>query len=371
MNVYINQITGNSKVKSILNKILESKNIPQALLFIGADGVGKENAALNFIKALNYQVPSDNPEKRIDIISKFSEPYVKYIFPLPRGKNETEHNDPYEKLSENELDLILQEVEKKSLNNFYQMSIPKANTIKINSIRDIKKFLSMNYEDIEFRSIIISQAHLMNEEAQNSLLKSLEEPPKNVVFILTTSAPEKLKPTIISRCWIINFQPLNNEEVVEILVNNFDIEKEIAKKVAPFTSGSVSEAILLLENDFDKLLDKTIIILRNSFAGRFHSALSEFEEILSDGDQIKIKLIIRLFITWINDFQKYRINRLDKIYYNDYLETLEKFNSKYPEIDVSKVIYELDNISTYLKNNLNLNIAVNNIVFQLYSLVPR
>ncbi len=371
MNIYIDQITGNPKVKNILNKILESKNIPHAILFVGPDGVGKENAAINFIKALNAQIRSDDSEKIIDAISKFSEPYVKYIFPLPRGKNETDQNDPFEKLSEDELDFITGEIEKKSLNNFYQISIPRANIIKINSIRDIKKFLSMSYEDIKFRAILISQAHLMNEESQNSLLKNLEEPPENVVFILTTSAPEKLKPTIISRCWTINFQPLTTDEVTEILTNNFQIEQELAKKVAAFSGGSVTQAISLIENEFEELLNKTIIILRNSFAGRFHSALTEFGEVLEENDQTRLKLIIRLLIIWLNDLQKFRNNRMDKIYYSSYLETLEKFNSKFPDLNVSSVVNELDSISSYLKNNLNLNVAVSNIVFQLYSLVPR
>lgn len=371
MNIYIDQIIGNPKVKTILNKILLSKNIPHALLFIGPDGVGKENAALNFIKALNSQLSSDDSEKIIDVISKFSEPYVKYIFPLPRGKNETDQNDPFERLTEDELDLISNEIQKKSLNNFYNISIPKANIIKINSIRDIKKFLSMSYEDVAFRAVLISQAHLMNEESQNSLLKSLEEPPESVIFILITSELAKLKPTIISRCWTINFQPLDNADVTKILIDNFDIESDLAKKVSTFSGGSVTQAISLIENNFEELLDKTIVILRNSFAGRFHSALLEFDDVIEESNQMRLKLLIRLLIIWLNDLQKFRNNQLDKIYYSSYIETLEKFNSKFPDLNVSSVVNELDAISSYLKNNLNLNVAISNIVFQLNSLVPR
>jgi DNA polymerase-3 subunit delta' len=372
MNIYIDQIIGNSKVKVILNKILESKTIPQAILFIGADGVGKENAAINFIKAINSQYNSPvNSDKKLEAINNFSEPYVKYIYPLPRYKNETDQHDPFERLSEDEIELITQELKKKSQNNYYKIQIPKANIIKINSIRDIKKFLSMDYDDVGFRTILISQAHLMNEEAQNSLLKNLEEPPEKVIFILCTPSPEKLKSTIISRCWTINFQPLDETDIISILINNFSIDKNIAEKVATFAGGSITEAILLIENDFEELLDKSIKILRNSFAGRFHSALVEFDDTLSENDQVRLKLIIRLLIIWLNDLQKYRIGKLEKIYYSSYLETLEKFNTKFPLVDVAPVVNELDTLSSYLKNNINPNIAVSNIVFKVYSLIPK
>ena len=136
--------------------------------------------------------------------------------PLPRGKSETDQNDPYEKLSDDEIELINSEFQKKSKNLFYKIQIPRANFIKISSIRDIKKFLSLNYDDVKYRVILVSQAHLMNEESQNALLKNLEEPPDGVIFILCTPYPEKLRETIRSRCWKINFQPLENETIAKI-----------------------------------------------------------------------------------------------------------------------------------------------------------
>lgn len=372
MNLYINQIVGNPKVKTILDKILKSRSIPQAILFVGPDGIGKENAAINFIKAINSQNNSDDSlTKKMEAISNFSEPYIKYIFPLPRGKNEIDQHDPFERLSDDEIELIAIEIAKKAQNNFYKIQIPKANIIKINSIRDIKKFLSLNYEDMGYRAILISQAHLMNDQAQNSLLKSLEEPPVNVIFILCTPSPERLKPTIISRCWTINFQPLEIDEIASLLINNFNVNNELAGKVAPFAGGSITEAILLIENDFDELLEKSIRILRNSFAGRFHSALTEFDDTRTENDQIRLKLIIRLIIIWLNDLQKYRVGKLEKIYYSGYKETLEKFNTKFPLVDISNTVNALDSLSSYLKNNINPNVVITNIVFQLYSLIPK
>lgn len=369
MNNFLDEIIGNDKVIGILSSIIESGNIPHALLFTGPEGVGKENAALSFTKALNHSIISDDTSSKIiTSIDNLSEPYLKYILPLPRGKNETEQNHPYEKLTEDEIEQINLEFKKKSENHFYMIQIPRANFIKISSIRDIKKFLSYNYEDVHFRVILVSQAHLMNEEAQNALLKNLEEPPDGVIFILCTSSPEKLRETIRSRCWRVHFQPITNNDLYNVLTDKFQIESSIAKAVVPFSSGSTQSAISLLENDFEDLQDKTIKILRYSFGKKYQSALLEFEEVLNESDTTRLKLIITMLIIWLNDFQKYRLENKDNLFFSEQIETLEKFNTKFPDVDVSEVTNSLDRISSGFRNNINLNIAVSNIIFQLSNL---
>lgn len=369
MSVFIDEIAGNNKVKIILTNILQSGNIPHAFLFTGSDGVGKEHAALCFAKELNRCYENIEKSKSVStLIDSLSEPYIKYILPLPRGKGETEQNDPYEKLTEDEIDQINLEFKKKSQNHYYKVQIPRANFIKISSIRDIKKFLSYNYQDIKYRVILISQAHLMNEESQNALLKNLEEPPEGVIFILSTPSPEKLRETIRSRCWKINFQPLDETGLSYILTELFKIESSLVKEVIPFAGGSTQTAISLIENNFEELIDKTIKILRYSFGKKYNSAFMEFEEMLSESDVARIKLVITMIITWLNDIQKYRFIEGDKFYFSKQIDTLEKFNAKFPEIDVGEVITSLDKISSSFRNNINLNIAVSNIIFQLSKL---
>ncbi len=94
---------------------------------------------------------SDESEKALRLIGQLQEPYIKLIIPLPRGKNETDTSSPTEKLSQDEIDLLREQIEIKATNPFHKISIPKANSIKINSIRDIKKFLSMDYNEIGYR----------------------------------------------------------------------------------------------------------------------------------------------------------------------------------------------------------------------------
>ena len=361
-------IDGQTRVKNILKNFALTSNIPHALLFTGNEGVGKEKIAIRFAQLVNLKSVNNNErEKILNLTANFSEPYLKYIIPLPRGKNETDSDGPTDKLSNEEIEQLRIELRKKIDNPYYKINLPKANTIKINSIRDIKKFLAMDYSDIAYRIVIISSAHLMNEAAQNALLKNLEEPPPGVVFILITSFPERLRETIRSRCWNVNFDPLTNEDLNNILIKEFKIEKSQAEMVAPFADGSVYTALRLLEMDIENLNENIISILRYSLGKKYHSAFEEYYSMIKDQTAENINLIIKMLITWLNDLQKYKLG-VKHYFFNDYKETLEKFNSKFPNVEPKDSVFNLDRLSTYIKNNINTNLITANIIFEISSL---
>jgi len=368
MDNFWNGIYGQESVKQLLSGLINSSKIPHAFLFTGLEGVGKEFFALRFTQALNSRL-TDKSKASIIInsISNFSEPYIKYIFPLPRGKNETEGNTPTEKLTQDEILFIQEEIRHKTNNPYYKISIPKATNIKVNSIRDIKKFLSLDYSDILYRTILISDAHLMNEESQNALLKALEEPPEGVIFILTTPYPSILRETIRSRCWNINFQPLSNDDIKNILINYFEIDKILAARISPFASGSILNALRLIEHDFELLLEKTISILRYSFGRKYSSALDQFSEFISENNADSVKLIVQMIIIWLNDFQKYRLG-IKEFYFSDHMETVEKFTQRFPDIELNNIVYKLERLASVFQNNVNINLIVLNIIFELSAL---
>ncbi|MDZ7624008.1 MAG: hypothetical protein U5J96_06120 [Ignavibacteriaceae bacterium] len=368
MNSALDKIPGQERVKKILNNFLQSKSIPHAFLFTGIDGVGKDNTAVQFAKALAANENSKESEKAVRLIEQLQEPYVKLIFPLPRGKNEIDTSSPTEKLTQDEIELVREQIDIKAVNPFHKITIPKANAIKINSIRDIKKFLSMDYDEIGYRFVIISDAHLMNEEAQNALLKGLEEPPEKLIFILTTPYVSKLRSTIISRCWRINFDPLSEDQIVNILTENFEVDKITAKEVAPFAMGSVQYALNLIDMNIHNLKEKTISILRYSFGRKFNSAFDELNSIISDQNSVSYPIIIGMIITWLNDVQKNKLN-IKKYFYKDHLETLEKFNTKFPDVDLSDITTRLDRLSNLPRNNINPSLLSASLIFELASLV--
>lgn len=364
MNIDWSDVSGQDSAKEILTQLINTTQIPHAFLFQGPEGIGKYHIAIRCAQIINK---SDTIAK---YISSLQEPYIKYIFPLPRGKNEIESNGPFEKLSQEEIQEIKSELEQKVKNPYHKITLIRANIIKISSIRDIGKFLSLSYSDVKYRFVLISDAHLMNEESQNALLKNLEEPPPGVIFILLTPYPDLLRETIRSRCWMINFKPLNNKNLVEIFTNYFNVSKSVAEEVAPFSEGSVTNAIGLINNDFENLKEKTISIMRYSFGGKFHSAINELSTYISENDSDSIKLLIKMIISWLNDIQKYRF-KLKNFFFSNYEETLYKFNSKFPDIELNGVISKLDYLSSIIKNNVNLNLISLNLIYELASLTKR
>jgi DNA polymerase-3 subunit delta' len=361
------EIFGQKKALNILHKFSQSGKIPHALLFNGRDGIGKYFAAREFVKFINT---SENEERKIVVdkkISNLSEPYLKYIMPLPRGKNETGDDSPTSKLTNDTLEEIRSEIKKKIENPYHKISIDKANIIKISSIREINKFISFNYDDIKYRVIIIDHAHLMNPESQNALLKNLEEPPPGVLFILLTSAINRLLPTIISRCWQVNFEPLQTDEIKAVLIEHFKIDENISKKAAIFSNGSINTALQLIENDIEQLIDKTIFIIRYAAAKRYSAAYQELLKLLKISPTTRLPLIISMFIKWFDDAVKNKYNYND-YYFENHLETIITFNSKFKHVNIKSLIQKLDELQSMQERNVGLNLIAVNIILELASI---
>lgn len=363
-----NGIYGQEHAKELLSKLISSSNIPHAFLFKGIAGCGKDYTAFKFAELINsHFIGAESFQKVKNQILNLSEPYIKFIIPLPRGKNENESSTGIEKLSNDEIQILRDQIEKKIQNPYYKISIPKANNIKVTSIRDIRKFISFSYADIKYRFIIISDAHLMNEEAQNALLKNLEEPPPGIIFVLITPDPDSLRETIISRCWAINFHPLSNVDLTNILVNNFQVEETLSREIAPFAGGSVLNAANLIENDFKNLLEKTISFLRYALGRKFNSAYEEISPYLSENDSDSIKLLIQMVIIWLNDLQKFRIG-YGNLYFFKYEETFSKFNKGFPSVEINSLVKKLNYLSSIISNNVNLNVLALNMIFDIANL---
>lgn len=366
MNDIWNGFYGQENVKEILNNIVESNKIPHAFLFSGKEGVGKDFCAIKFAYLIYSKLFKNDLEidKKLKSISSFSEPYIKYIIPLPRGKSETDVNGPFDKLDNDDIQLYREELNTKISNPYHQIKLPKANNIKINSIRDIKNFLSMNYDDIPYRIILISDAHTMSDSAQNALLKNLEEPPEGVIFILTTPFKNQLRETIRSRCWNINFKPLSNNELKGILKQYYDSDDEVSDRLVPFADGSLSTAIKLLELDFDDLLNKTISILRFSLGRRYNTAYKLVSEIIDKEGTGAFTFLIQMIIFWLNDVQKYKLN-YQEFYFSNHLDTIKKFSENFPSTDINSVAQSLEDLLLQQKNNANINILTLSLILKL------
>lgn len=368
MTNHLSSITGQKKVVEILNRFIATKQIPHALLFSGTRNVGQHFAAKQFIKEL---LKLNIPDKDfISKIEKLEEPVIKYVIPLPRGRGETPDDSPLKKISTGDIEIIKDEIRKKSENSFYEISIEGANNIKISSIRDIKKSLSINFDELPYRLILVEDAHLMSKEAQNALLKSLEEPPRGVIFILISDKPEILLPTIKSRCWQIQFSSLQDNVLNDILIQQFNIDPILAQQVIPFSNGSVHNVFKLLEYGFEDLLETSINILRYSLGRRYNTAIKLLNNLVEKKSKHVIPIVIQLFLDWFIDVQKIKIGS-ENIHFSKYEDTIRKFISRFNYVQLDEVIFSLTNLRNEMDKNINLNLLILNIIFNISAISKR
>lgn len=362
-------IIGHSDVVALFKNLFSKGRIPQAIIFNGLEGIGKDFFADELSKT--FSKFQNNSAQSAAITARFSEPDLKFVIALPRGKNEEAHDDPLEKLDKEDYQNYIHELGEKRKNPYHKIDIERANLIKINSIRDVNKFLSMSSDNSTHRTVLISHADLMNEEAQNSLLKNLEEPPPNVTFILTTSKLDHLRPTIISRCWLVKFSPLSNAEVEKILIDYFNIEVEKAKSAALLSNGSVTDALELIENDLSDFQKNVVEFLRSALAGNVLSSNQFLTTIVKSNDKKNFHLLIKMILFWLTDTKR-DVSGIRDYGFASFPETFSKFNSKYSEVKLNNFIARAENLSaTVLNNNLNLNIATHKLIFELSTLIKQ
>ena len=237
----------NEEVNTFLNNIIKNKSFANGYIFYGAEGVGKKQTALHFIKEIFKQSsPSENVEERI-----INNNHPDFLIIEP--------------------DSIL-ETKSSGSSNLEKTIKSGSEIIKIAQIRNIKTFISQKSINSEKKIVLITDAHLLNEAASNCLLKTLEEP-SNGIFILLTSKLNLLLDTIISRCQIVRFQSFSSKQIKSILKENLDNSKLNINTKLKFedlinsANGSPNQLLKNIEifNNFsDEIINKLDYPIKNS-----------------------------------------------------------------------------------------------------------
>ena len=186
----------NKEVNKYLNRIIKNKSLNNGYIFYGAEGVGKKQTALEFIKDIFKESSlSGNIEERIT-----NNNYPDFLIIEPTSTLEAKRSKSSD----------LEKTTKRG-----------SEIIKIAQIRNIKTFLGQKSINSEKKIVLILDAHLLNEAASNCLLKTLEEP-NNGIFILLTSKLNLLLDTIISRCQIVRFRSFSSKQINSLLKDCLD-----------------------------------------------------------------------------------------------------------------------------------------------------
>jgi len=369
-----NNIIGQNKVKLFLKNILLNERIHNAYIFYGKNGVGKDAIALEFAKVLNCDNLNNEHEacnkcKSCTDIQKFQSRYVKFITALPSSKSEIKDDNVIGSLSTEDYETYLSELEKKSQNLYYKVNIPKANNIRIDSIRQMIKEAYMTVSETKKKVFIISDCDLMNQNTANSLLKILEEPPSNTLIILTTSRLNSLLPTIIGRCQLIRFETICNEDIINYLRNQFNIidDSEI-KLLSSISQGSLGIFQDLDIETFMKFRDNVINMLRNLITHKNISLAKSVSNIIETRDRNMAKLSLFIIILWFKDVNSYNIRNENQIINKDLVENISLFGKKF-NADVFKIINLVEDAIRDIDSNINLELLFYNLLLRIKSCI--
>jgi DNA polymerase-3 subunit delta' len=207
-------VEGHEKTRARLARLLLERRVPHALLFSGPQGIGKKQAALATAAAFLCLEPKDGIAcgecASCKALAAGTHPDFFAVLPETSGK--------------------------------------AARSVKIEQIRDMRGMIARAPKFSTRRAVLLDDAETMNDAAANALLKTLEEPPGDTLFLLVTGARQALLPTIVSRCMIVPFAPLDDDAMARVLAAH-DVSEDSREPLIALSDGSAGRALRLFAED--------------------------------------------------------------------------------------------------------------------------
>lgn len=288
-------IIGNQKIKEYLKTAIKQEKVSHSYLFIGIDGIGKKLIAEEFAKEILCLTGNDK-ENTCESCIKF--------------------------MSQNHPD--------------FEIIEPDGNSIKIEQIRNLQKRIQEKPIISDKKIYIINDSEKMTKEAQNCLLKTLEEPPEFAIIILIGNNESLFLDTIKSRCIILHFDKIGNDELKQLMSDKYQVQN-LDENILKIFQGSIGKAIDLKDKIQDYL---------------------EIENLLNQLD--KKDLIDILDMAKILYSSKEEIYSILE-YINVILLDFAKTNYKY-----TNCIKIVENTKERLKNNSNYDMSIDNMLFNMW-----
>ena len=322
-------VVGQEHITRTLRNQIIADRVGHAYLFNGGRGTGKTSSAKILARAINCLNPKDG------------EPC-----------NECE---------------ICRGALNGSLTDIVEMDAASNNSVEdIRSIREEVNFLPTK---AKYRVYIIDEVHMLSPGAFNALLKTLEEPPEHVKFILATTEPQKLPATILSRCQRFDFKRISNEDIIKRLKvvcneSNIEITDSALNIIAVLSEGAMRDALSILERciqdgenkiDEDKIKD-LVGIPKIAFVNSITEAIIDYDidkalksmdDILNEGKDLNN--FLWEIIKYIKDILIYKTSGKLDLYSENEIANINAISEKVTKEKLVNLIYELSKLETDMK----------------------
>lgn len=280
-------IVGQEGIKKLLTQALKNRHFSHAYLFEGPAGLGKELLAREFAAAIlcDSEEPPCHQCKSCRQVAAGTHRELRLIQP----------EDP-----------------------------EKDTSVSVDTIRGLIKDIYLKPYEGDWKVYLIPQAEIMTFQAQNALLKTLEEPPDHAVIILTASESEKLLPTVLSRCQRASFRPVGRQQVEEWLLKKYPVTPLQAKELAAYANGKPDRSVKMLESEVYRQMRQQFLALTDMLAEGRLSPLLEAGELLQQEKSQTLELLA-LWQEWIRDLQVLALGgETEMLVFQDQLERLHQ-----------------------------------------------
>lgn len=235
----------------------------------------------------------------------------------------------------------------------------KPNSIGVDDIRDgVNHTVMIKPYSSRYKIYIIEDAEKMTPQAQNALLKTIEEPPAYAVFILLTSSMEVMLPTIISRCIVLHMKPVADEEMRRYLMRVLKVPDYRAEICVAFARGNVGRAKALASSeDFDKIRQDALSLLKNIYdmeIAEIMEALKRIKEYGFDiGDYLDIMSV------WYRDVLLFKATHdINHLIFRDEIQAIKKIAQHSDYEGIEEVIHALEKAKSRLASNVSLELTM-------------
>ncbi len=338
------QTVGHDKAIKSLTRALDDRRTSHAYLFIGPPQIGKMTLAMDLARAINC-VSDEQP-------NMFGE-----IEPKPCN-----NCVPCDRITRGlHTDVRVVTLSEDSRGR-------KRTLISIDQVREIQRDASLRPSEGKCRIFIFDGAEHLSLDAANALLKTLEEPPDQVVLILLASDTERLLPTIASRCQTFELRPVKQPVVVEFLKSRHEADQEAADEIARLSEGRLGWAIqavgdpAMLEG-IEETINTVESVVQAALETRFEYAENLARALGRDRDAVRKELA--LWLEWWRDLMVVKEGLPRFVKHLARLDILEASAAKTTVEQIAKAIRAIEETMRFLDRNVNARLALESMMLAI------
>ncbi len=313
-------IIGHEQIKEHFQKAIENQKVSHAYILTGEAGMGRKSLAHAFALALLCEKGKKEPCMQCHACKQV--------------------------LSGNHPDLI-------------HVNHEKPNSIGVDDIREqINDTIMVRPYSSYYKIYIVDDAEKMTQQAQNALLKTIEEPPSYAIIILLTTNQEAFLPTILSRCVQLKLKPLKDFVVKHYLTEALHVPEADADVYAAFARGNLGKAISLVSSEDFKLMHEEVLRLLKSIRKMDISELLEYIRKLKE-DNLDIYECLDFMQMWYRDVLLYKVTKdMNLLIFKDEYRAVNEIsmNSSYDGLE--KILEAIDKARVRLDANVNMELAM-------------